>query len=281
MAVADVATPTTPDGAPPFPYRFEIVTLDATFVDPLYQRDLTSLVDEIATDFNPALVGTIILSERSGEKRVAPFGPSGEVYATVDGQTRRAGAIEAGVTELPALVYMELTRQDEASLFSLLQRKRRGMMTHERFKASLVAGEAEAVAINRVLKKHGYSVGPRGGAGSKTIQATAALETVYRRGGDILLGQVVTVLDAAWGGPDADTRDAFAADMIRAIGRVLVQRDQPVDENQLIDRLAVTSPARLRMNAAHLREGSESSGGSAQKWLVMAIYAAYAKRPRK
>jgi hypothetical protein len=279
VAIADpIASPAASNGKAAkalteFPYRFEVVQLGDTFVDALYQRQLTSLAEEIGENFNPALVGTLILSERTGEK-TAPKGKGDEPYATVDGQTRREGALRAGVTELPALVYIGLTRQDEASLFSLLQRKRRNMMTHERFKASLVAKEPEAMGIAKALRKYGYEVGPRGGAGSKTVQAVAALEAVYRRDPK-LLERVIYIIDAAWGGPDADTREAFSAEMIRGVGRTLGGSD--LDENRLIDRMSKVTPLKLRMNADHLREG-KGGGGHTSMYMADALLGVYSKR---
>ncbi len=275
MAVAEESGTVTPDSpALDFPYRFEVVDLTTTFVDTLYQRNLTSLAEDIGDNFNPALVGTLIFSERSGDK-AAPKGKHDEPYATVDGQTRREGALRAGVKELPGLIYIGLNRQDEAALFSLLQRKRRNMMTHERFKASLVAKEEEAMGIARILRRYGYEVGPRGNSQAKTIQAVAALEVTYRKSPD-LLEDVVNIIDKAWGGSDADTRDAFSAEMIRGLARAL-QSDTIDDDNRLLKRLAATSPLRLKMNADHYR-AARGGSGNASVYMAEAILGTYSSR---
>jgi hypothetical protein len=47
-----------------WPYRFAMVPLDRLFVDADYQRPLTSFVEEVARDYDPAKVGTLLVSER-------------------------------------------------------------------------------------------------------------------------------------------------------------------------------------------------------------------------
>jgi hypothetical protein len=276
MAVAEAVPPVADLTA--FPYRFEIIDLHETFADEKYQRGLTSLAEEIADQFNPALVGTIILSERTGHKRDAPFGPAKEKYAVVDGQTRRAGALKAGVDQLPALVYEGMTRAQEASLFALLQRKRRNMMTHERFKAALVAGEAEAVGIDKIVRQLGYTVDRRGEG--KTIQATAALEAVYRWDPQ-LLTRVVRILDTAWGANATHRNDAFGAEIIRGLARFIRDMEntnrQEVDDRRMIERLRRTSPADLRIQSGHLRQG-RGGGGSTAIYMAEVLLGVYRSR---
>src|SRR4051812_16232170 len=121
-----------------WPYRFELVPLDRLFVDADYQRPLTSFVERIANDYDPAKVGTLTVSERKK-------GP----HAIVDGQTRweatkrqpseELPVDDAGRPIVPCLVYYGLSREQEAQLFASLQTDRRGMATYLRFRASLVA----------------------------------------------------------------------------------------------------------------------------------------------
>jgi hypothetical protein len=278
LAVAD--TPVEAPNSKPakFPYRFEVVRLELTFVDGLYQRPLTSLAEQIGENFDELLVQTLTLSERSGEKKTAPRGPNDEPFAVVDGQTRRAGALTFGVVELPALVYMGLTRADEASLFSRLQRNRRNMMTHERFRAALVAGEPEAKGIAAILKRFGYQVGPRGAESRKTIQAVAALEVLYRRD-PLLLEKTIRVIDAGWG-QHPRLNEVFSAEMIRGVGRVLADPKTNVDEGQLIARMQMNDPIRVKMNADHLRAGSSGSG-SAAVFMAQAIMGVYNSKRRR
>jgi hypothetical protein len=264
MSVAEAVTePTTEKEATKqqlrdWPHRYEVVPIDKIIIDETYQRELTSLADEIAEDPDPAMVGTVIGSERANGK-----------VALVDGQTRFRGLQKAGWTELPALVYEGMTKADEAALFARLQRKRRNIATYQRFRAALVAGDKEANVIQKILKKHDLAVGAKG---DNKVQAVAALEAVYRRD-PILLDNVFGVLVRAWG--TENVRDAFSADMIRGVARLM--SSQKVDVERLVARLGNTSPGKLQVRAGMLREG-RGGGGHTSAYMADALLTEYSRR---
>src|SRR5688500_10587889 len=91
------------------PYTFEILPIDLLFVDDSYQRPLTTFADKIEREYNPALLGTLVVSKREDARTTL-----GYRYAVVDGQTRMEGAARRGVTELPCVVFHNLTKPQEA-----------------------------------------------------------------------------------------------------------------------------------------------------------------------
>lgn len=228
-----------------WPYRFEVAPLDRLFVDKAYQRPLTSFAQVVAEDWNPALVGTLIASERSGGR-----------LAIVDGQTRMHGASKNGVEGLPCVVYTGLSRSQEAELFADLQTKRRGMATYLRFRAALVARRPEAVAIAALVQSAGFELDTE--ETPRTVKAIAALEYVYRRD-PALLQRVLDVIAQAWPNPETDYR--ASGEMIRGLA-VFLTRESKVDIARLIDRLSAVTPAQLRHRSNALKEGSGSGGGS-------------------
>lgn len=241
-----------------WPHRYEIVPIERFIVDEAYQREPTSLAKEIASDPDPAMVGTVIGSERKNSK-----------VALVDGQTRYLGLRDAGWTELPALVYEGMSKADEAALFARLQRKRRNIATYQRFRAALVANDPEAKGIQRILRKHDLIVGPKG---DNQVQAVAALESVYRRD-PILLDRVIKVLVAAWG--IDNVRDAFSSDMIRGVARLV--GSQNTNDERLVRRLRDTTPSKLQLRAGMLREG-KGGGGHTSAYMADALLTEYARR---
>lgn len=241
-----------------WPHRYEVLAMDRIIIDETYQRELTSLADEIAEDPDPAMVGTVIGSERRNKK-----------VALVDGQTRFRGLQKAGWTELPALVYEGMSKADEAALFARLQRKRRNIATYQRFRAALVAGDKEAKGIRKILETHGLIVGPKR---DNQVQAVAALESVYRRD-PILLDRTFKILVAAWG--TDNVRDAFSADMIRGVARLVAS--QNTDDDRLIDRLRNTTPGKLVIRAGMLREG-RGGGGHTSAYMADALLTEYSRR---
>lgn len=193
-----------------FPYSFEVLDVDRLFVDPAYQRPLTTFSQKIEKNFDPALVGTLVVSERT-EGDLAGY------YAIVDGQTRAAAIASLAARDearlaVPCLVYRGMSQAEEAKLFARLQKERRGVSSYHRFRADLVAGEPEAVAINEIATRVGYEIG----TGTGKLSGVAALEDVYRRTPEIL-ERALTISRAAWG-PDfgGGGGTGFIADAIEA-----------------------------------------------------------------
>lgn len=240
-----------------WPYRFEVLAIDRLFVDDSYQRPLTTFAKRIRQQFDPALLGTLIVSARADDR-----------FAIVDGQTRAAavrGLAEAGEAPavLPCLVYAGLSQADEAMLFARLQRERRGIASYHRFRAAVVAGEPEAIAIQALAAEAGYRVG----TGLGFISAVAGLEKVYRRS-PAMLRRVLSILRGAWGEqhmPNGET--------LRGLGYMLDHNDN-VDDERLVERLATVTPENLKRRASALREGMGHGGGS-DKYMAGAIQGVY------
>jgi hypothetical protein len=267
-----------------WPYRFELVPLDRLFIDAEYQRPLTSFVLTVVKEFDPAMVGCLIVSERDGKD-----------MAIIDGQTRWAAMGRVALRDAdvmvddwsddasivnalrkledmpvaPCLVYSGLTREQEAELFSDLQTKRRGMATYLRFRAALVAKKPEAVAIAEIVRGAGFELDVT--ETPHTVKAIAALERVYRRD-PALLTAVMNVIAAAW--PDPATEGRTSGDMIGGLA-IFMTREKKIDVERLRDRLASTEPRTIRHRANALQEGSGSGTGGRAGYMADAILGVY------
>lgn len=246
------------DGRRTWPYRFEMVALERLTVDERYQRPLTSFVETVAREYDPALLGTLIVSERRDG-----------TMAVIDGQTRCEGMRRNGEPEAPCLVYPDLSEAQEAQLFSDLQTKRRGMATYLRFRAALVARNPEAVAIREIVQAAGFELDVE--EKPNTVKAIAALERVYRRDSALLI-TVMNVIAAAWPTDDVDGR--ASGDMIGGIA-AFIARERKVDIERLRDRLAATEPRTIKHRANALQEGSGSGGGGRIGYMADAILGVY------
>lgn len=260
------------------PYRFEIVPLRHMIVD-AYQRPLTTFVEKIQAEYDPALIGTLCVSERSKTK-----------FALIDGQTRAEGMKRVGETDAPCIVYSNLSLQQEAQLFSKFQTERRGMTSASRFKAQIIAKDETAVKIAEVLATEGFFV-DHNSTEPGALRAVAALEYVYRgtmdkrfKGGQHadpeLLADVLGTIKASWPKlPDT----AKSAAMIRGVGWYMARdldgkpRTSDLDVDRLIDRLGKVTPSDLGKRAEALREGRGMSGNS-PSYMAEAIEAQYRKR---
>lgn len=275
MATATIPKePAVADDAPQigdWPYKFEIVPITHMKVDE-YQRPLTSFVDKIVKKFNPALVGCLCLSKRSNTH-----------YAVIDGQTRAEGMRQLGMSSAPAVVFYDLTREQEAALFALFQTERRGMTSAARFNAQVIAKDDTAIAIAEVVESLGFTIDHNNNAPG-AIRAVAAVEYVFHgaRSGTRakkqqhpgLLSMTLEIIKSSWPKlPDT----AKSASMIRGLGYFLADKEESVDQEKLALKLGKVTPAALAKRAESLREGRGMSGNS-PAYMAEAIEAQYRKK---
>lgn len=252
-----------------WPYEFRIVQLSTTFVDAAYQRPLSNLVHKVAREFDPALVGALVLSERSDGR-----------CAVVDGQTRVQGALKRGTPDaLPAIVFKGLTRAQEADLFHRLQRERRNMASYDGFRAALVAGDKDAKAIKRIADSVGYTLG-RSDGNQQNLTAVAALAAAYKRSPENL-ERVLIILKEAWGPPREGEPDRHIPTgvVIRGLSYWIAMRlkdGKEIDDGRMARHLSIQGPDNVNRKASAIREGIGGGSGS-QKYVSMALDAIYAR----
>lgn len=283
-AVAEVLEAPVIEG---IPYRFEVVTIDRLFVDHAYQRPLTSFVEKIANRFNPALLGTLVGSERPRRAKAN--------IALIDGQTRWEGAKRAGVPQLPLVVFPNLTREQEAEIFALIQTERRGLTSYDRFRAQVMAGKGMAPAIQGVVDKMGFKTGNQNDQAQDptVIAAVGSLEAAFAWGAG------VSKESARDGRGDYDAGRSIVMRTLRIIKEGFPEREEgyqgseiikgvawyitrfEVDDDRLITRLKMVTPGIMIHRANSLKAGN-ASGGSTGKYMSEALQMQYAKRaPRE
>jgi hypothetical protein len=248
------------------PYHFAVIALKQMVVD-AYQRPLTNFVEEIEQNFDPALVGTLCVSQRSKAR-----------FAVIDGQTRAEAMRRLDLKDAPCIVYTNLTVADEARLFARFQTQRRGMSSSTRFVAEVIAGDAVALEIDEITRGAGFRIGVarmEGDENLNEIKAVAALEFIYRgtqrrgsaggRGNPALLADALTVLRGAWPTLPATAKSAT---ILRGLGWYLARdmsgdiRESEVDLDRLVERLGRITPSTLAKRADALREGRGMTGKS-------------------
>lgn len=224
--------------------RYKRMPLDTLVVDPTYQRELDEArVENIAENFDPALLGTLEVSRRNGKS------------AVFDGQHRLAALRKRGAKDAPCLVHEGLSVPEEAVLFVNLQTKRKSLRPMDRFKARLVAGEDRAKTINMLARANGYTV--TDGGHPRQIGAVAALDRVYDRGGDVLLDLTFHFLKI-WRDEPRSTDGALIEGLGIAIQRFGQDKRWEVAEEMLP---TITANSLLRKAVASLEMG----GGSASR----------------
>jgi len=199
-------------------------------IDPKVQRQLdTTRAARIANDFDPEFIGILHVSVRGDGAQVV-----------IDGQHRLEAMKLLGwqTQKVPCRLYHDLTLAEEAHLF-------RGLNTFAKprafdmFKVRIVEGDAVAVDVQRILRRHGWRLATGDVEGGFT--AVVAAEKVYTgfttKDGNTpeLLDSTLGIITAAWG------HDAIGANgyIVTGIG-LFLQRyaNHDIDKASLVDRLS-------------------------------------------
>lgn len=250
-----------------------------------YQREPSSVAEDIQKNFKPELAGTLMLSKRSNT-----------LYAIVDGGTRHQGMTKRGMKEWLAIVFEGLTPQDEARMFADLVRRRRGMHSAESYNADLFAGEPITVAINEIITDLGFEVG-KNSKRPEVIGSPAALRSIYlgcttgkkaeaealaRIEANVeseyafLLQMTLELIKASW--PDLDSTTKGRT-MLLGLSLFLLKNDMEVDQEKLVLRLSHTSAPALWQDAQDAAKGKRQTVTSDKPgWMAHAIGTLYNQR---
>jgi hypothetical protein len=255
------------------PFEFEMCDLRDLFIDK-YQRRLTSFVTTIAREFDPLMVGTLVVSERRGGKK-----------AIVDGQHRFEAMKSLDYQTFPCIVFRGLSPQQEANLFARLQMGRRNMKPMDRFMA-LLQGEPtdpmtiEAVAIKQIAERNGFRLVAEG-KGPRIIKSPSGLEAIYRTkrsqyiDGATALDKTLETIAASWMPDEVKSGDA---DLIKGIGLVFLRHaEEKLNQNRLIERLSELTPTTILARAADERAPGSRGGGGTSAAIYKVIVKAYNK----
>lgn len=145
-----------PLGVPP---TIEWVAVDCLLIDPDYQRSIESsssrrLIASIAARWDWRLCMPLAVSRRAAGKFV------------IDGQHRLAAAkLRGDLPHLPCCVAEYESLADEAGMFVAANRARRAISRLDDFHAALVAGDEDAIEVDRMIKAAGLRVARMTGKG--------------------------------------------------------------------------------------------------------------------
>lgn len=231
-------------------------------IDSAYQRDVDSArVNRLVRDFDPQLAGALILSARAGS------------LWCVDGQHRLQAMKEMGTPQANAVVFTGLTQREEADLFVKYNRNRKGLTAWDLFKAELVAGHEEALAVVTIVAHAGYRIDRQ--AGPTNIGAVSAIRRIFRLGGEPLLILTLGAIKRNW---SAD-RNALAGQVIEGLAIFYHSfRSEPQYEDKRTDAiLDGYSPSVFQRRAQEIAAERTTNGISAAN-LAEAIRDKYNER---
>jgi hypothetical protein len=251
----------TPTASYDWPFQFQVVHERKLEIDEAYQRTLAIFVNTIVEEFEPAMVGTLLVNHR------------GKKMFVIDGQHRLVALRRLGITDVPCVVYQGLSRADEAKLFAKLQTERRRIRPTQRFQAEVVAKNPRALAIKKVLESVDVVMSDIGGRlmAPHEVSAVVALERIYDAHGAQRLEEVLTVARMSF----PEEKGALSNDVILGISSFIATEKPDLD--RLIRMLQQVTAWDLKARATALRQGRGVGGGS-PAYMAEAIGSVYRRR---
>lgn len=137
--------------------------------------------------FDPMALGVLYLSLQDDG-----------TYNVIDGQHRFKAALAAGLQTVDALVFIDLTNEEEAGLYRKFGDYLR-QTARDRFLAALVEGQPESLVIDRLLGEVGLHVSTTGGPERGGVNGVQALEFVARDAGPQVLRDTLKLLHDVFG----------------------------------------------------------------------------------
>ena len=236
-----------------------IVKISDLTIDYTYQRQpIMKKVNKIAKSFDPDILGVIICSMRE-DGSIAVIDGSHRVHAL-----RMKGLNDSTVN---ALVYFSLTIQEEAKIFALLNQEHTKPNTTDIFKAGIVSGDEETIAINKILNSLGLIIGV--GPGDNKVRAISTIRRVYRNAGEKVLRDTLYTIKSAYGDSSSTMRDV----LISAVAIVYNRYGAKVEVSRMITTLQkFGNPNTLIANAKSIGVNASSVTASALPFVIVNAY---------
>jgi len=229
-----------------WPFTVELILLKSMFVDQTYQRPpQETFVQSIIETFDEILVGTLDVAERRNG-----------TYAILDG-AQRFEAVQKFKTNVWCSVYRGMNIKDEAMFFYRKNRNRRGVHPFYQFRALLVTGDKQALAIDRIVKSEGYKL-EVAGIPDDNLTAIRAVEECYEMTSlqrKESLSPTLHVMRQCYFG----RKSGKEGELIKGLGKFFQSfSDDEIDMPWLIDILAGQNPQALLGRAADEAQNSRN-----------------------
>lgn len=229
--------------------HLDFVSVPDITVDASYQRKISDRgrvrINKIVKEFDWRRFGALVLARNSeGGLNV------------IDGQHRLLAAVQLGLATVPAVIASgDLV--DQAKAFVAVNADRTGVVSIDKFRARVVAGDGTAVTVHKMLKTLGINCDIAAGCAirPRETRAVSLLEKLVKRAGEgVVFTTLETLIDA-----QPEQPNLLTAFVIEATAIVVAQMIDAGRDLERLDRvLADTDFETLKEEAAQL---SKLTGG--------------------
>lgn len=241
-----------------------IAISDINYKGTPYQREASSvaLKDKLKKGFEPRIFHPVDLSEQEDG-----------TLNVIDGVQRIALALSLEHPAVLAFVHTDLTPDEEARLFEMLNKGRKTLTPYDLHKSALVRGTERNLTLEKVAKAAKYVVvanAPRNT--TNRLPADTGLFCVDLDGTGDLLKRSLTILNDAY--PNEVRVSSPHGNMIKGLCLLITKLNGGEERAHLINRLRLVPLNEWKNRAAGF--GAAEGGGARLSW-VAAMVEAYDK----
>ena len=249
---------------------YQPIALDELNMEHYQRRTRYGKVRNIIKDFNPFLLGVILVSYRDGK------------YNVVDGGHRVAALKQMGAKTVMCQMVYGLTYEQEASLFLDFNCNRTGLTPNEKFAGAVEAKRKSALDIVSCLDKYGFTYNKSNT--SKTdnmIAAVSTLNYIYNTTGKTGLMNLCRIIRKIWNGD----KNSLCAHILKGMHTFLYNYDGKFNEDVLVAALEKSSPTDIVLEASRMTNSTlftyrTQRGSSHIALIIRNLYNEEAKRYR-
>lgn len=220
------------------------VPVTACFRDMTYQRPTNEArVRKMRDEFDPDLLGVVTLSYRGNSK-----------YAILDGGHRVDLYLLMEWTDqkILAQVYKDLTLQQEAHIYAIMNSERVRPTTLNLFLARVAANDPAATLLKEAVEAGGAVLSTDYRPGARYFRAIAEAERVFRVTGPEVVRQAVWCMTEAWS--SRQEQDTYPGSVFSGVAYILHHFKGRVDVLTLAEKLKDTTPGLIMNQAKAMRD---------------------------
>ncbi len=207
-----------------------VIHTKETVVNPIYARACSPRhVTQIVNNFDPRKIGTIVVCDIGDNK-----------YEIIDGQHRVEACKRLKHEWIEVHVLENMSLEERAEFYHSFNTLRKPLSSIEKFKARLIEGDGESVAIHEICKRVGMQIMGIDTTIKQTVfpvtRSIDKLIKIYSMG---LLDRTVRILYNAYDNEPQDwSKEAFGNYLLDNISKVLYSYRTEIDDDRLTQTIA-------------------------------------------
>jgi len=224
------------------------VPVSMCFRDMIYQRPTNEArVRKMRDEFDPDLLGVVTLSDRGPQ-------PDNLQYAILDGGHRvdLYHLMDWTDQRILSQVYKDLTIQQEAHIYSVMNSERVRPTTLNLFLARVASKDPAACLLKEAVEAGGAVLSTDYRPGSRYFRAIAEAERVFKVAGPEVVRQAVWCMTEAWA--DRGEQDTYPGSVFSGIAYILHNFKGRVDVLGLAEKLKDVTPHLIMNQAKAMRD---------------------------